>query len=145
MIDVLPGTDRRLTDLYIDLPFRLYRHDPLWVPPLRADIRKLMSPKKNPLFAEAAIEHFVAFNEAGVVVVGRISATIHHDYNSRFGEQHVFFGYFRWQTANSAADLQPALLPHSSGASRTLVSFYLQHLWHSQPTERTHRAFAKAR
>lgn len=144
MIDVLPGTDRRLTDLYIDLPFRLYRHDPLWVPPLRADIRKLMSPKKNPLFAEAAIEHFVAFNEAGVVV-GRISATIHHDYNSRFGEQHVFFGYFRWQTANSAADLQPALLPHSSGASRTLVSFYLQHLWHSQPTERTHRAFAKAR
>ncbi len=63
MIDVLPVTDRRLSDLYIDLPFRLYRHDPLWMPPLRGDIRKLMSPKKNPLFAEAAIEHFVAFNE----------------------------------------------------------------------------------
>src|SRR6218665_1680842 len=98
MIDVFPATARRPTDLYIDLPFRLYRHDPLWVPPLRADIRKMMSPKKKPLFAEAAIEHFVAFNEAGVAVVGRIRATIPHDYNSRFGEQHVFFGYFRWQT-----------------------------------------------
>src|SRR6218665_2678352 len=103
MIDVLPGTDRRPTDLYIDLPFRRYRHDPLWVPPLRADIRKLMSPKKNPLFAEAAIEPFVAFNEAGVVV-GRISATIHHDYNSRFGEQHVFFGYFECENSQEVAD-----------------------------------------
>ncbi|MCW8237302.1 hypothetical protein, partial [Verminephrobacter eiseniae] len=52
----------------------------------------------------AAIEHFVAFNEAGVVVVGRISATIHHDYNSRFGEQHVFFGYFECENSQEVAD-----------------------------------------
>ncbi|QNM98213.1 N-acetyltransferase [Chitinimonas koreensis] len=103
MITVLPVTDRRLTDLYIDLPFRLYRHDPLWVPPLRADMRKLMSPKKNPLFAEAAIEHFVALDSAGVAV-GRISATIHHDYNRRFGEQHVFFGYFESENRQDVAD-----------------------------------------
>jgi hypothetical protein len=103
MITILPVTDRRLTDLYIDLPFRLYRHDPLWVPPLRADMRKLMSPKKNPFFAEASIEHFVALNHVGVVL-GRISATIHHGYNSRFGEQHVFFGYFECENSQEVAD-----------------------------------------
>jgi hypothetical protein len=27
MITALPVTDRRLTDLYINLPVRLYRHD----------------------------------------------------------------------------------------------------------------------
>src|SRR6218665_77737 len=33
MIDVLPGTDRRLTDLYIHLPFPLHPPHPLSLPP----------------------------------------------------------------------------------------------------------------
>ena len=93
MITVLPVSDRRTTALYIETPFRLYQNDPLWVPPLRADMRKMMSPKKNPLFAEADIQHFVAVDSMGTPL-GRISATIHHDYNRRFGEDHAFFGFF---------------------------------------------------
>lgn len=103
MITVLPVTDRRLTDLYIDMPFRLYRDDPLWVPPLRSDMRKMMSPKKNPLFAEAIIEHYVAVDPSGAPL-GRVSATIHHEYNRRFGEDRAFFGFFECEPRQEVAN-----------------------------------------
>ena len=84
---------KALASGFVDLPYRLYQGDPLWVPPLRSDVHKLISAKTNPFFAEADIENFVAIDVAGTVV-GRISATIHHAYNDRFGHEHAFFGLF---------------------------------------------------
>lgn len=84
---------KALASGFVDLPYRLYQGDPLWVPPLRSDVHKLISAKTNPFFAEADIENFVAMDGAGTVV-GRVSATIHHAYNDRFGPEHAFFGLF---------------------------------------------------
>ena len=38
---------------FIDLPFRLYANDLAWVPPLRAEVRELLTPGKNPFFEHA--------------------------------------------------------------------------------------------
>jgi hypothetical protein len=61
-------------DQFIRLPWKLYAQDPAWVPPLLADVRELLNPKKNPYFQHARPVFFLA--EKSGVVVGRISAQV---------------------------------------------------------------------
>lgn len=59
---------------FIDLPWRLYAGDPNWVPPLKSEVRELLTPGKNPFFGHAEAQYFLA--RRGERVVGRISAHI---------------------------------------------------------------------
>lgn len=59
---------------FIDLPWRLYAGDPNWVPPLKSEVRELLTPGKNPFFGHAEAQYFLA--RRGDRVVGRISAHI---------------------------------------------------------------------
>ena len=59
---------------FVDLPFRLYRDDPNWVPPLKGEALGLITPAKNGWFSHARAQLFLA--ERGGQVVGRISAHI---------------------------------------------------------------------
>jgi GNAT superfamily N-acetyltransferase len=85
-------TAKRLRQ-FIDLPFRLYADDQHWVAPLRSDMKRILSPRHNPFFREAQIEHFLALDDQGQAQ-GRVSVCIHAAYNLRFGHEHVFFGFF---------------------------------------------------
>lgn len=68
-------SDRRLQDAFIRLPWRIYRGDPAWVPPLASDMRNQMRSHKNPFHKHALIEHFVALGD-GDDPVGRVAATV---------------------------------------------------------------------
>ena len=35
---------------FIAFPYRLHRRDPMWVPPLRTDMRTMLPKTKNPFF-----------------------------------------------------------------------------------------------
>ena len=59
---------------FVDLPFRLYKDDPSWVPPLKGEALGLITPEKNGWYSHAKAQLFLA-EEAGRVV-GRISAHI---------------------------------------------------------------------
>jgi hypothetical protein len=59
---------------FIDLPWRVYAEDPAWVPPLKADVRELLNPKKNPYFEHARAVYFLA--ERDGTIVGRITAQV---------------------------------------------------------------------
>lgn len=59
---------------FVDLPFRLYKDDPHWVPPLKGEALGLITPEKNGWFSHAKAQLFLA--ERGGAVVGRISAHI---------------------------------------------------------------------
>jgi GNAT superfamily N-acetyltransferase len=61
---------------FIDLPYRLYASDPNWVPPLKDEVRALVTPGKNPWFEHGEAQLFLA--RRGGAVVGRISAHIDH-------------------------------------------------------------------
>ena len=63
--------DRRA---FVDLPFRLYKDDPNWVPPLKFEALGLITPAKNGWFSHAKAQLFLACE--GKRVVGRISAHI---------------------------------------------------------------------
>ncbi|MBW8743047.1 MAG: N-acetyltransferase [Sphingomonas sp.] len=70
---VLTKADRKA---FVDLPFRLYRDNPNWVPPLKDEAMGLITPGKNPFFEHAVAQLFLA--ERNGKVVGRISASIDH-------------------------------------------------------------------
>ena len=73
-ISVTPVSGKADLEAFIDLPFRLYAQDPHWVPPLRGEVRELLTPGKNPFFEHASVQLFLA--RRGDAVVGRISAHI---------------------------------------------------------------------
>ncbi len=59
---------------FVDLPFRLYKDDPAWVPPLKGEALGLITPERNGWYSHARAQLFLA--ERGGKVVGRISAHI---------------------------------------------------------------------
>ena len=59
---------------FVNLPFRLYAHDPNWIAPLKSEVHGLINPKKNPWFGHAEAEFFLATR--GGKIVGRISAQV---------------------------------------------------------------------
>jgi GNAT superfamily N-acetyltransferase len=89
---VRPVRSRRDLRAFVALPYRLYRAEPLWVPPLRAEVRAMLSRKKNPFFDHGEAEYFLA--ERGGKVVGRIAAIANHLHNETHGDAVGFFGFF---------------------------------------------------
>jgi GNAT superfamily N-acetyltransferase len=80
---------------FVDLPWKIYRDDPNWVPPLKASVRELLDQKKHPFYdggTEAEIELFLAWD--GRDVVGRVAAILNHAHNRVHEEKVVFFGFF---------------------------------------------------
>jgi hypothetical protein len=89
---VRPATSARDVGRFIDLPYRLYARDPLWVPPLRRDVAVLLSRTKNPFFEHAEAEYFLA--ERNGEPVGRIAAIANRLHNEFHHDRVGFFGFF---------------------------------------------------
>jgi GNAT superfamily N-acetyltransferase len=77
---------------FIELPYTLYRDDPIWVPPLRLAVKELLDRKKHPFYADAEAEFYVARRSGRVV--GRIAAVINRAHDRFHGEKAGFFGFF---------------------------------------------------
>lgn len=73
-IAIRPVETKADRQAFIDLPFRLYADDPNWVPPLKDEVRGLITPGKNPWFGHAEAQLFLA--ERAGRTVGRISAHV---------------------------------------------------------------------
>ncbi|HEY0776772.1 MAG TPA: hypothetical protein VGD56_02280 [Gemmatirosa sp.] len=93
------AADRRA---FIDLPFRLHRAEPHWVPPLKAEVAALVDPKKHPFHAHAEVELFLARNAAGTVV-GRVAAIRNRLHEQTHGEAVGFFGLFETERSSDVA------------------------------------------
>ena len=88
---------------FLKLPWRIYRADPQWVPPLLVEQRKLLNRSKHPFHQHADVEYFLA-RRAGVVV-GRIAAIVNHRHVEFHGEPVGFFGFFECEDDPAAANL----------------------------------------
>jgi len=86
---------------FLDLPYRLYATEPLWVPPLRMERRDHIDPKKNPFFEHAEVQFFLALRDGRVV--GRISAHIDHNLNEFQDNRWGLFGFFECEDDREAA------------------------------------------
>lgn len=86
---VRPVTSYRELSVFIDLPWRIYTNDPMWVPPLRLE-RRLHYSKLNPFFAHAEWQAWVAYKDKQAV--GRISAQVDTLHRQRYGSDTGHFG-----------------------------------------------------
>lgn len=86
--EVRSSADRRR---FLALPYRLHRGDPLWVPPLRREVAKLLSPA-NPFFEHGAAALFLAEREGRAVA--RVAAVENRAHNEFHGDRVGFFGFF---------------------------------------------------
>lgn len=91
-MDIVPVEGGADLDAFIDLPFRIYREDPNWVPNVRRDIRRQLNPKINPFFEHSEVQCFLAKRKGEVV--GRIAAIVNDLHNQAHGDGAGFFGYF---------------------------------------------------
>lgn len=91
MIDVLTVTTAAQARRWVELPERLHRERPGYVPALRSAARAAMDPRRNPLHRHAHIAHFLAVRDG--VDVGRVSTTVHPDYVERHAKRAGFFGF----------------------------------------------------
>jgi GNAT superfamily N-acetyltransferase len=92
VIDVSTVHSRRERREFIELPYRLYRRDPHWVPPLRRDVAALLDPDRHPFHRHAEVRLFVARSHGRVV--GRIAAVKNDLHLEHHGDGAGFFGMF---------------------------------------------------
>ena len=77
---------------FIDLPYQLYKDDPNWVPPFRAETKENLNKNKNPFFEHGEISPYIALKDGKVV--GRIAAIVNGNHNRHFKDNNGFFGFF---------------------------------------------------
>jgi GNAT superfamily N-acetyltransferase len=91
-LDVRPVASKRDLMTFIKLPWRLYRNEPLWVPPLISERRRFLDPKRNPWFEHGEAQLFLAWRDGRAV--GRISAQVDRIFNEFQGNDWGLFGFF---------------------------------------------------
>jgi len=77
---------------FILFPWKVYKDDQNWVPPLVMDFKEKLDKKKNPFFKHADMELFLAYKNNEVH--GRIAAIINRRHNQFHQEKVVFFGLY---------------------------------------------------
>ena len=77
---------------FIRLPWKIYAHDPYWVPPLIRNQKKILDRNRHPFHRHGVVEYFLALQ--GSEIVGRIAAILNPRYNEYHDENTGFFGFF---------------------------------------------------
>jgi GNAT superfamily N-acetyltransferase len=95
------------TRAFIKFPWRVYRGDHLWVPPLILERKAFLNVRKNPFFQHAQAQLFLARQDGETV--GRIAAVLNEAHDSFYHERAGFFGLFE-------------CLPESERAAAALLS-----------------------
>lgn len=85
-------TSRKERLEFIRFPWKLYKDDPNWVPPLEMDRMRLIDTEKNPFYTHARLQLFVA--ERNGEIVGRIGAIANETHNKLHQDAVGFFGFF---------------------------------------------------
>ena len=95
-------TERRQAQQFLDLPFRIYRDCPQWVPPLESDARHMLDRRRHPFYQHSHAAFFLVTQDDGRPV-GRIAVLDHHNYNAFNHERTAFFYLFECEDNPEAA------------------------------------------
>ena len=97
-------------DAFLHVPWAIYRDDPHWVPPLLAERRDHLDPRRNPFFDTAEAKFWLA--RRGNTTVGRISAQVNRAYLKQHGDSTGHFGFLE---SEDSAETFAALLSAAEG------------------------------
>ena len=91
-VSVRPVLTSAETQTLLEFPWRIYRDDPLWVPPVLSERKAQIDPQKGPFFQHGEAEFYVAWK--GDNPVGTIGAAEDFTANQRRGLNECLFGFF---------------------------------------------------
>lgn len=91
-VQVIPVHSRREKEIFLQFPWRIYRDDPIWVPPLLPDRRKLLDPHNSPFFRHGQLECAIAWLDGKPV--GTVCAAEDWELNEGRGLKDCVFGFF---------------------------------------------------
>jgi hypothetical protein len=86
---------------FVQLPHRLYRDCPQWVPPLNVDAYAQLNPKKHPFYEHSDVEFFLAVRDGRDV--GRIAAIENRPFNRYHNKKEADFYFFDCENDAEAA------------------------------------------
>ncbi|HQE92955.1 MAG TPA: GNAT family N-acetyltransferase [Anaerolineae bacterium] len=102
--------DRRT---FLTFPWRIYRDDPLWVPPLLPERARAVVKRQGPFFERGSVEFFIAWREGQPV--GTICLAEDTPTNAARGTRECVFGFFECVEDYTVAE---ALLDYAAGWAR---------------------------
>jgi GNAT superfamily N-acetyltransferase len=91
-IEIHPLRTARERRIFLTFPWRIYRDDPLWVPPLLPERAKAIDPQRGAFFERGEAEFFIAWRDGQPV--GTICAAEDKAANTSCGKHECVFGFF---------------------------------------------------
>lgn len=91
-IQVRPVSTPRERRIFLEFPWRIYRRDPVWVPPLMPERIKRLDPARSPWFKRGTADLFIAWR--GSEPVGTICAAEDRERNAYLGIRDAVIGFF---------------------------------------------------
>jgi len=85
---------RAEVEKFLQLPYRLYRAVPQWVPPVQSDIRRMLEPHRHPFYRHSQAAFFLACRQKQGPAVARLAVLFHRPYNQHNHERTAFFYLF---------------------------------------------------
>ena len=86
---VSTAADRRR---FLTFPWSLYRHDPLWVPPLLSERRRTLDPRRGAFFQDGYAELFLAWKDGRPA--GTLCCAEDRGYSAARGHGECMLGFF---------------------------------------------------
>jgi GNAT superfamily N-acetyltransferase len=93
-ITVEPVRTRKERQVFLTFPWRIYRADPLWVPPLLPDMAERIDPKRGTFFKRGEADLFIAWREGQPV--GTLCAAEDREENEARHARECVFGFFNF-------------------------------------------------
>ena len=85
-------TSSKLFNAFLDFPYKLFKHDKMFVPPLLMDERRTFNKRINPALEWCEYKIFVAYKDDKIV--GRIVGIINNKANEIWQRKYIRFGWF---------------------------------------------------
>lgn len=96
-------TNPRQVRQFCELPFKIYRDFPLWVPPIETELKQIMNRSKHPYYLHSDAEFFMV--EDNSELLGRIAVLHNRNFCNHHDQKTAFFYYFECVENAEAARL----------------------------------------
>lgn len=92
MITIVEATSKKQLLEFVKFPFKLFKDNPYWIPPLINDELESFDKSKNPVFKTAEAYYFLAYKNNEIV--GRVAVIINWEEIHQLKKNKVRFGWF---------------------------------------------------
>jgi GNAT superfamily N-acetyltransferase len=121
MVEIRPARTKKERRTFLTFPWRIYRGDPLWVPPLLPEKEKVIDPARGIFFTDGVAELFIAWKDgkpAGTICLAEERNNTRHK-----GFAECMYGFVE---CIEDYDVFKAMFDHAEGWARArgMRSFY---------------------